>query len=47
MARVAPEHQARLATQIVSFGHVECPASDFIWAGLSLPFCPPAHFPRL
>jgi len=47
MARVAPEHQARLATQVVSFEHVECPASDFIWAGLSLPFCPPAHFPRL
>lgn len=46
-ARVAPEHQARLATQIVSFEHVECPPSDFIWAGLSLPFCPPAHFPRL
>jgi tellurite methyltransferase len=47
MARVAPEHQARLATQLVSFEHVEFPASDFIWASLSLPFCPPAHFPRL
>jgi trans-aconitate methyltransferase len=45
MARVAPEHQARLATQLVSFEHVEFPASDFIWASLSLPFCPPAHFP--
>jgi hypothetical protein len=32
---------------MVSFEHVELPASDFIWAGLSLPFCPPAHFSRL
>jgi tellurite methyltransferase len=47
MARVAPEHKARLTTQMVSFEHVEFPASDFIWASLSLPFCPPAHFSRL
>jgi tellurite methyltransferase len=47
MARVAPEHQSRLATQILSFEHVELAGSDFIWAGLSLPFCSPEHFPRL
>src|SRR5262245_16988299 len=47
ISRVAPEHQSRLATQLLSFEQVELAGSDFIWAGLSLPFCPPEHFPRL
>ena len=47
LARVGPEHQAHLTTQMVSFEHAEFPGSDFIWAGRSLSFCPPAYFPRL
>lgn len=39
--------QARLTVQRASFATLTLPAADFIWAGLSLPFCGPTHFPRL
>jgi tellurite methyltransferase len=41
VSRVLPEHRDRLETSVVSFQDVELPAADFVWAGLSLPFCPP------
>lgn len=46
-ARAASGHEGRLSTQTASFENVELPPSDLIWAGLSLPFCPPEHFHRL
>lgn len=46
-ARGALDHAGRLMTQTASFENVELPPADLIWAGLSLPFCPPEHFPRL
>lgn len=47
VSRVTPEYRERLLTEVVSFEHVELPAADFVWAGLSLPFCPPDVFPTL
>jgi len=46
-AHVSSEQQVRLETQTASFEHVKLPQSDLVWAGLSLPFCPPEHFDRL
>jgi len=43
-ARVGPEFQERLETRVAHFAILELPPADFIWAGLSLPFCPPEHF---
>jgi SAM-dependent methyltransferase len=43
--RVPPAHRARLAASVDSFENVKLPAADFVWAGLSLPFCPPPEFP--
>jgi SAM-dependent methyltransferase len=45
--RVPPEHRGRLAARVDSFETLELPPADFVWAGLSLPFCPPAEFPGL
>jgi SAM-dependent methyltransferase len=45
--RVPLEYRGRLVTQVATFESTELPAADFIWAGLSLPFCPPADFPGL
>lgn len=39
--------RSRLTTQCVSFTDLTLPGADFIWAGLSLPFCPPHAFGRL
>ena len=47
LASVSPEHRTRLETRLASFGQVQLPPADLIWAGLSLPFCPPEHFERL
>ncbi|CAG0935070.1 hypothetical protein TFLX_03895 [Thermoflexales bacterium] len=41
------EQQSNLETQIVSFEQVVLPVSDFIWASVSLPFCPPQSFNEL
>ncbi len=46
-ARVAFDQQTRLETQIASFAQVHLPPAYLVWAGLSLPFCPPTHFGRL
>jgi SAM-dependent methyltransferase len=46
-ARVSPEQQVRLETQIAAFETVILPHSDLVWAGLSLPFCPPEYFDKL
>jgi SAM-dependent methyltransferase len=47
LAGVPEEARPRLATQVASFDHAVLPAADFVYAGLSLPFCPPEHFPTV
>ncbi len=42
--RIPAEQQNRLETRVISFEDLELPPADFIWAGLSLPFCPPDSF---
>lgn len=42
-----PDAADRLSTQVASFESVELPRVDLIWAGLSLPFCPPDQFESL
>jgi len=37
-ASVAPEHSARLTTVVAAFHELELPETDFVYAGLSLPF---------
>lgn len=44
-ARVQPEDAARLTTLVGPFHEVELPDADFVYAGLSLPFCAPERFP--
>lgn len=41
---VPPEHLPNLETRVAPFDASELPPADFIWAGLSLPFCPPTDF---
>jgi SAM-dependent methyltransferase len=43
-ASVAPEDAARLTTIVGRFHEVEFPDADFVYAGLSLPFCAPDEF---
>jgi tellurite methyltransferase len=45
LAAVPDVAKPRLETQVASFEDVALPVADFIYAGLSLPFCPPEHFP--
>jgi tellurite methyltransferase len=47
LPEVVPEHHAHLTTQRASFDEVTLPSVDFIWAGLSLPFCRPEQFPHV
>jgi tellurite methyltransferase len=47
LGRVPPEQRERLVPQVADFEHVDLPAADLVWAGLSLPFCPPDAFPAL
>lgn len=42
-----PSHRARLQTQQASFDRAVLPPADLIYAGLSLPFCPPGLFPEV
>jgi SAM-dependent methyltransferase len=44
LASVPPEASERLTTAVAAFTEVEFPAADLVYAGLSLPFCPPADF---
>jgi SAM-dependent methyltransferase len=43
-ASVPPEDAARLTTLVGPFHEVELPVADFVYAGLSLPFCAPERF---
>jgi tellurite methyltransferase len=47
LERVPPEQRPRLTTCCESFSTMTLPKADFLWAGLSLPFCPPEQFPGL
>jgi SAM-dependent methyltransferase len=42
-----PEARSRLQTQLVAFADMALPPANLIYAGLSLPFCAPAHFPAV
>jgi SAM-dependent methyltransferase len=46
-ATASPTVADRLQTLVASFEMVELPSANLIWAGLSLPFCHPAHFDAL
>lgn len=47
LAAVRDEHRPRLQTQVAAFQDAVLPPADFVYAGLSLPFCPPTHFPAV
>ena len=42
--RVPPEHAARLQTQVAPYHETTLPPAHLVYAGYSLPFCPPEHF---
>lgn len=42
--KVPDEHRDRLQTSVTSFQRLKLPPADLVYAGLSLPFCPPSHF---
>jgi tellurite methyltransferase len=46
-AKIPPEAQARLQTQVAKFEAVELSPADLIYAGYSVPFCHPQHFAEL
>ena len=43
-ASVPPEDSSRLSTFVAPFHELELPDADFVYAGLSLPFCEPREF---
>jgi len=43
-ASVAPDDRARLTTFVAPFHELQLPDADFVYAGLSLPFCGPREF---
>ena len=43
-ASVVPEDAVRLTTHIAPFQELDLPRADFVYAGLSLPFCAPSDF---
>jgi SAM-dependent methyltransferase len=43
-ASVEPDDARRLTTLVGAFDEVELPDADFVYAGLSLPFCAPGEF---
>lgn len=45
LAAVPDVAKPKLDTQVASFEDMALPPADFVYAGLSLPFCPPEHFP--
>lgn len=47
LAAVPDVAKPKLETQVASFEEVRLPPADFVYAGLSLPFCPPEHFPTV
>lgn len=46
-SRIAPEHEERLTPVVSAFDAFVFPPSDFVYAGYSLFFCPPATFPAV
>jgi SAM-dependent methyltransferase len=42
--KLSPELRANLDAHVASFEHITLPPADFIYAGMSLPFCHPASF---
>jgi tellurite methyltransferase len=46
-AHFLPRAEERLTTHCATFTDLALPKADLIWAGLSLPFCPPGQFPVL
>lgn len=47
-AKVSSAHQPNLETRVASFADaLDLPPADFIYAGYSLPFCPPEAFDTL
>lgn len=44
---VAAEDRARLTPYQATFDALKLPTADFVWAGLSLPFCEPRSFTQL
>ncbi|MFN8466411.1 MAG: methyltransferase domain-containing protein [Caldilineaceae bacterium] len=47
IAKAPAAAQPRLQARAVAFEAVELPAAHFVYAGVSLPFCAPEHFPGL
>jgi SAM-dependent methyltransferase len=47
LAAAPPAQRPQLTTQVAAFQDAALPPADFIYAGLSLPFCEPAHFPAV
>jgi SAM-dependent methyltransferase len=43
-ALVPPKDEPRLTTFVASFHELKLPEADFVYAGLSLPFCSPPEF---
>lgn len=47
LAAVPEQARLRLETQVAAFADALLPPADLVYAGLSLPFCPPEHFPAV
>jgi tellurite methyltransferase len=47
LAKLPEQARPQLEMQVASFQDMALPAADFIYAGLSLPFCPPEQFPNV
>lgn len=47
VANADPGEQEHLETQVATFQEARLPDADLIWAGRSLPFCPPGVFPAV
>jgi hypothetical protein len=41
---VSPENAARLQTHVATYHETALPPVQLVYAGYSLPFCPPEHF---
>jgi SAM-dependent methyltransferase len=44
LERVPPDQMPSLRTDVSAFESLNLPKADFVWAGLSLPFCAPEAF---
>lgn len=46
-SKVRPEFLPRLEARVAAFETLQLPPVDLVYAGFSLPFCAPEHFPAL